>query len=51
LPVLIVTHDDTSREVEYYCHDRFEFSDRFTDDDFNPDKLWAKAPSRAAGNE
>jgi len=51
LPVLIVTHDEMSREVEYYCHDRFEFSGRFTDDDFNPDKLWAKAPSRAAGDE
>lgn len=48
LPVLIVTHDDVGREVEYYCHDRFEFPSRYPDDDFNPDKLWAKAPTRAA---
>lgn len=48
LPVLIVTHDDVGREVEYYCHDRFEFPGRYHDDDFNPDKLWAKAPPRAA---
>lgn len=43
LPVLIVTYDEANREVEYYCHDRFEFGGRHGDDDFNPDKLW---PSR-----
>lgn len=42
LPVLIITHDHTGQEVEYYCHDRIEFPLRLTDDDFNPDRLWAK---------
>ncbi len=40
LPVLIVTYDDANREVEYYCHDRFEFPEHFRDDEFNPEKLW-----------
>ena len=43
LPVLIVTHDDTNREVEYYCHDRFEFPARYSDGVFNPDNLGKKA--------
>jgi Protein of unknown function (DUF1571) len=42
LPVLLVTHDDTSREVEYYCHDHIQFPVRLDDDDFNPDRLWKK---------
>ena len=43
LPVLIITHDETGREVEYYCNDRIQAPVRFDDDDFNPDKLWKKA--------
>jgi hypothetical protein len=45
-PVLIITHDDTGHEVEYYCYDRFEFPVHLDDDDFNPDKLWG--PKREA---
>jgi hypothetical protein len=41
LPVLLVTYDDTNKEVEYYCYDRIMFS-KLDDDDFNPDKLWPK---------
>lgn len=44
LPVLIITHDETGREVEYYCHDRFLIPANLSDDDFDPDLLW-KAPS------
>jgi hypothetical protein len=43
LPVLIITQDDTGREVEYYCHDRFQFPVRLDDDDFDPDVLWKHA--------
>ncbi|MCI0682302.1 MAG: DUF1571 domain-containing protein [Gemmataceae bacterium] len=46
LPVLIVTHDNLEREVEYYCHDRFEFPGRYRDDEFDPDKLWSKSRTR-----
>jgi hypothetical protein len=42
LPALIITHDETGREVEYYCHDRIQAPVRLDDDDFNPDKLWRK---------
>jgi hypothetical protein len=42
MPVLIVTHDETGREVEYYCHDHIQSPVRLDDDDFNPDKLWPK---------
>jgi hypothetical protein len=48
-PVLIVTHDDTGHEVEYYCYDRFEFPVRLDDDDFNPDRLWK--PKREAAQK
>lgn len=40
LPVLFVTHDETGREVEYYCHDRFIIPANLTDEDFDPDRLW-----------
>jgi hypothetical protein len=40
LPALVITHDETGREVEYYCHDRMQFPVALDDDDFNPDKLW-----------
>jgi Protein of unknown function (DUF1571) len=43
LPVLVITHDETGREVEYYCNDRIQTPLRLDDDDFNPDKLWKKA--------
>jgi hypothetical protein len=45
LPVLIITQDDTGREVEYYCHDRFLLNVKLDEDDFNPDRLW-KNPSQ-----
>jgi hypothetical protein len=41
-PALLITHDETGHEVEYYFYDRFEFPVRLDDDDFNPDKLWTK---------
>jgi hypothetical protein len=40
-PALVITQDDTGREVEYYCFDRFQFPVRLDEDDFNPDKMWA----------
>jgi hypothetical protein len=40
LPVLIITHDETGHEVEYYCYDRLEYPVKLDADDFNPDKLW-----------
>jgi hypothetical protein len=43
LPMLLITQDETGREVEYYCHDRFMFPVHLTDDDFNPDLLWKTA--------
>ena len=42
MPVLIITHDESGREVEYYCNDRIQSPARLDDDDFNPDKLWRK---------
>lgn len=44
LPILIVSKDNTGREVEYYCHDRIQFPVRLDDDDFNPDVLWKARP-------
>jgi hypothetical protein len=46
LPVLLLTHDDTGHEVEYYCYDRIEYPVKLDDDDFNPDKLWPAKESR-----
>jgi len=46
LPMLLITQDDTGREVEYYCHDRFMYPVNLTDDDFNPDVLWKASPPR-----
>ncbi len=48
LPVLIVTHDETNREVEYYCHDRFEFPPRYPDEHFDPDRRWQKNAASGA---
>ena len=39
-PALLITHDESGHEVEYYFYDRFEFPVHLDDDDFNPDKLW-----------
>ena len=39
-PVLTTTHNEKGQEVEYYCYDRIQEGVTFTDDDFNPDKLW-----------
>jgi hypothetical protein len=44
LPVLVVTHDDRGQEVEHYSFDRFLFNVKLDNDDFDPDKLWRKAP-------
>jgi hypothetical protein len=38
-PVLVITNDQNNLEVEYYCHERFEFPERLSDDDFNPAKM------------
>ena len=43
LPMLIITQDESGREVEYYCHDRLLFPVHLSDDDFNPDLLWKGA--------
>ncbi len=43
LPMLLITQDETGREVEFYCHDRLLFPVHLTDDDFNPDLLWKTA--------
>jgi hypothetical protein len=42
LPVLIITYDDTKKEVEYYLYDRLHFPVKLDDDDFNPEKMGAK---------
>jgi hypothetical protein len=47
MPVLIVTKDQTGREVEYYCHDRFIAPAGLVEDDFNPDRLWKKSSGSA----
>lgn len=39
LPILIVTLDDSGREVEYYWFDSLKPA-RFTDADFDVDRLW-----------
>jgi hypothetical protein len=41
LPILLVTHDHTGREVEYYWFDQLKPS-RFTHADFDPDRLWKR---------
>ena len=40
LPALIVTADETGKEVEYYCYDRLQFPVALDDADFDPDRLW-----------
>ncbi len=41
LPVLVVTQDENNREVEYYCHDRFQIPGGLEERDFDPDP-WSK---------
>jgi hypothetical protein len=48
LPVLLVTTDDKSEEVEYYRYDRILMPGKLDDADFNPDKLWAPPPTNTA---
>ncbi len=42
LPVLVTLRDEANKEVEFYCYDRIEYPARLTDDDFNPDLIWAQ---------
>jgi hypothetical protein len=42
LPVLIITNDETGREVEYYCMEQYCFNVPMTDDDFDPERLWKR---------
>src|SRR5262249_48394290 len=39
LPALVITQDETGREVEYYCYDLIQFPVKLDDDDFNPDRM------------
>lgn len=42
LPVLVVTLDETGREVEYYCFDRMNTNVGLSMDEFDPDYLWRR---------
>jgi hypothetical protein len=42
MPALIITLDENGKEVEYYRYDRYLLNPHLDDDDFNPDKVWAK---------
>src|SRR5262245_60853219 len=42
LPVVVSTRDQSGREVEYYCFDRFLFPIMLDDADFDPDRLFGK---------
>jgi hypothetical protein len=42
LPMLIITLDETGREVEYYFSDRLCVNVNLGDRDFDPDYLWGK---------
>jgi hypothetical protein len=48
LPVLVVTLDQTGREVDYFCYDRIQFPVRLDDADFDPDQLWPPKPKTSA---
>jgi hypothetical protein len=41
LPTLLITHDETGHQVEYYCYDRFEYPVHLDDEDFNPGR-WGR---------
>jgi hypothetical protein len=49
LPVLLITHDETGHEVEYYCYDRIQYPVKLMDDDFDPDKLWPAPAGTPSG--
>ncbi len=42
LPVLVLTYDETRREVEYYCYDRLNTSIGLRIEDFDPNEVWRK---------
>jgi hypothetical protein len=42
LPVLVRTLDETGREVEYYCYERFQYPVKLDDDDFDPERMGGK---------
>lgn len=42
LPAVIVTLDETGKEVEYYCYDRLQFPVALDDADFDPERLGKK---------
>jgi hypothetical protein len=44
LPVLVRTVDESGREVEYYCYERFQYPVKLDDDDFNPERLGGARP-------
>jgi hypothetical protein len=41
-PLLTITTDANSQELEYYCYHRFQVSVRLSDNDFNPNTLWRR---------
>jgi hypothetical protein len=42
LPTLIITKDETGREVEYYCYDLVNTNVGLQDADFDPNHVWKK---------
>ncbi|MCS6976349.1 MAG: DUF1571 domain-containing protein [Gemmatales bacterium] len=40
LPMLIVTEDETGREVEYYCFDRMNTNVGLSLEEFDPERIW-----------
>jgi hypothetical protein len=49
LPLLVTAVDDRGQEVEYYRYDRLQYPVKLDNDDFNPDKLWARPAAPARG--
>lgn len=49
MPQLIVTRDEKGHEVEYYRYDRLQPNVKLDDDDFDPDRLWGRPKTTAAG--
>ncbi len=46
LPTLIVAKNERGQEVEYYFHDRLLSNVKLDEDDFDPDRLWAKPKAK-----
>ncbi len=42
LPMLIITEDETGREVEYYCFDRMNTNVGLSTEEFDPERLWRR---------